>query len=177
MIWHKVLNWRVLIVLLFTCTILQSGCRFGFGFSPGPGAQNANLQTIAVQTFSNEAELVVAYLAQEFTESLQDEFLRRSRLTLTTGQADVELSGTIINYSVTPAAISSGETAAQNRLTIAVRVKYENRVETSESWETTFTKFSDFDASQDFASVERDLITEVNDQLVAAIFNEVFGKW
>lgn len=157
--------------------LLLSGCGFQFGFSPGPGAQNANLKTIAVRSFGNEAELVVAYLAQEFTETLQDEFLRRSRLELTTNDADVEISGTIINYSITPSAISSGETAAQNRLTISVRVKYDNRVEVGDSWENNFTKFSDFDASQNFASVERDLIDEVNDQLVAAIFNEVFGKW
>lgn len=168
---------RSLYLVLFLSLVLSSGCSFNFGFSPGPGAQNPNLNTIAVRTFSNESELVVAYLSQEFTESLQDEFLRRSRLALTTNDADVEISGTIINYSVTPSAISSGETAAQNRLTISIRVIYDNRVEPGDNWEKTFTKFSDFDATQNFASVERDLIEEVNDQLVAAIFNEVFGKW
>ncbi len=162
--------------LLLAVLFLQAGCfKFNIGFSPG--VQNVNLKTIAVRSFGNEAELVVAYLAQEFTETLQDEFLRRSRLSLTTGDADIEISGTIINYSVTPSAISSGETAAQNRLTISVRVKYDNHVEESDSWESTFSKFSDFDATQNFASVERDLIAEVNDQLVAAIFNQVFGKW
>lgn len=177
MTWAKNLSLYSLLSALTLSTLLFTGCRFNFGFSPGPGAQNANLKTIAVRTFGNEAELVVAYLSQEFTELLQDEFLRRSRLTLTTADADVELSGNIINYSVTSSAISSGETAAQNRLTIAVRVKYTNNVEPGDSWETTFTKFSDFDATQNFASVERDLIAEVNDQLVAAVFNEVFGKW
>jgi hypothetical protein len=166
---------RKALLLLLLISLSSQACRFSIGFRQGK--EDSSLETIAIQAFGNDADLVVPSLAQNFTERLQDEFLSRSRLSLTNDQADVTLSGSVINYSITPAAIAGNETAAQNRLTIAIRVKYENRVDESQSWENTFTKFSDFDANQNFAAVEEMLIEEVVDQLVVAIFNQVFGNW
>ncbi len=152
-----------------------SSCKFSIGFNPGP--QDDNLKTLNIQAFGNDASLVVPYLAQEFTEELQDRFLSRSRLTLTDGEADVVISGAISNYTIRPVAIAGGETAAQNRLTISVKVKYENNISPNDNWEQTFTNYSDFSSSLNFASEERGLIEEVIDLISQDIFNQALGKW
>ena len=160
--------------LIIPCLLL-TGCKFSIGFNPGP--QDDNLKTLNIQAFGNNATLVVPYLAQEFTEELQDRFLSRSRLTFTDGEADVVISGAITRYTINPVAISGGETAAQNRLTITVNVKYENAVTPNDSWEQTFTNYSDFSSNLNFASEERGLIEEIVDLLAQDIFNQALGKW
>ncbi|GAB4412931.1 MAG: hypothetical protein OHK0039_19300 [Bacteroidia bacterium] len=153
-----------------------AGCAVKFNFHGG-GTVNPDLQTLAIDVFINEAEIVVPYLAQEITQQMQDRFLNQSRLTLTSGAADVELSGSITRYTVLPVAITGADQAEQNRLTIAARVKFENNVDPADSWEQTFTSFVDFDATADFGGQERDLIDEVLEQITQDVFTKSIGKW
>ncbi|MEM6265436.1 MAG: LptE family protein [Bacteroidota bacterium] len=155
---------------------LISACIPSFNFTGG-GGQDPNLKTIAIPAFPNEAPLVVPTLSVTFTEELQDIFLTRSRLDLIDGLADVTLSGSITNYTISPVAITDGVTAAQNRLTITVKVNYENGVNPSDSWEKSFSSFVDFAATENFSSREQEFIEEVVTQLTQDIFNESIGKW
>ena len=165
-----------LIILLIT--VSSWACTTTFNFTGTPkGGSSVNLETLAVDVFVNEAPLVVPFLAQFLTDELQERFLSQSRLNLTTGNADVELSGSITRYNVQPLAISGDERAAQSRLTIGVKVIFNNNVEPDDSWEQTFSQYVDFDAEQDFASIEETLIEEVVDQLTQDIFSKSLGKW
>lgn len=165
---------------------LITACTASFNFTGG--ALNTDLETIGIAQFINEAPIIVPALAQDFTEALQDRFLSQSRLSLASGPADINISGVITGYAVDPVAftgISSASTTssnsqprtAQNRLKISIRVKYENNVEPNESWEQTFSSFSDFDATLDFTAEEQRLIEEVIEQLTQDIFNKSLGKW
>lgn len=161
---------------LMTMVLLVQACALRFNFHGG-GSVNPDLETLSVEIFSNEAQIIVPYLSQEVTQQIQDRFLNQSRLTLTSGAADIVLSGAITRYTVLPVAISGTDQAAQNRLTIALRVKFENNVEPNDSWEQTFNSFVDFDASEDFSSIERERIDEVLEQLTQDIFTKSIGKW
>jgi len=144
----------------------------------GGGTIDPNLKTLSVETFSNESAIIVPTLSQDFTEAIRDRFLSQSRLSLTNGSADVEVSGSIYDYSIRPTSITGDETAAQNQLTIAVKVSFTNNVNTNESWEKTFSSTSTpFSSSLDFNSIEGDIITEVIEQLTQDIFNQSLGKW
>ncbi|MDX1906015.1 MAG: LptE family protein [Bacteroidia bacterium] len=154
---------------------LLSGCKVTFNFTGG--SVDTSLETLSVDQFTNNAEIVIPYLAQEVTQQIQDRFLSQSRLTLTSGAADVQLSGYVSRFTVLPVAVQGDNRAAQNRLTIAVMVKFENNVTPKDSWENTFTGFVDFDASQDFSSVEREKIDEVLEQITQDIFSKSIGKW
>ena len=168
-------RWARLSLLLVLAVAVQA-CALRFNFHGG-GTVNPDLETLAVEIFSNEAQIIVPYLSQEVTQQIQDRFLSQSRLTLTTGAADIVLSGSITRYTVLPVAISGTDQAAQNRLTIALKVKFENNVEPGDSWDQTFTGFVDFDASEDFSSIERERINEVLEQLTQDIFTKSIGKW
>ncbi|MEO0472361.1 MAG: LptE family protein [Bacteroidota bacterium] len=162
------------------CIVILSSwsCTATFNFTGTPkGGGGVDLETLVVDVFVNEAPLVVPFLAQFLTDELQERFLNQSRLNLTTGNADVELSGSITRYNVQPLAITGDETAAQSRLTIGVKVIFTNNVDPNDSWEQTFSQYVDFDAEQDFASIEETLIEEVVEQLTQDIFSKSLGKW
>lgn len=161
----------VMLFIAIACT----SCAVTFNFTGG--GKPTGLETLSVKNFINEAQIVVPYLAIEVTEQLQDRFVSQSKLSLTSGAADVVLEGSITRYTVLPVAISGNERAAQNRLTIAIKVKFDNNVDPNESWEQTFTGFVDFDADEDFSSIERDQIDEVLDQITQDIFSKSIGKW
>ncbi len=155
--------------------LVLSACSIRFNFTGGQVPDN--LETLFVDNFSNEAEIVVPYLAQLVSEQLQDRFLNQSKLSLTSGAADVELSGSVVRYTVLPTSISGENRAEQNRMTIGVKVAFTNNVNPNESWEQNFSAFVDFDASEDLSSVERDKIEEILEQITQDIFSKSLGKW
>ncbi len=160
-------------VFLFLVFLLQS-CSYSF-----TGAVIApDIKTVRVENFGNSASIVIPSLAQEFTEKLRDILVSRSNLRMVDkGTADVEFSGEIIDYKITPVNIGSNDRPAQNRLTISVRVKYENKKYPEQSWEKTFANFEDFDANTDISTIQQQLIEEINNKLTLGIFNQAFGSW
>ncbi|MDP6909257.1 MAG: hypothetical protein QF371_07120, partial [Flavobacteriales bacterium] len=76
-----------------------------------------------------------------------------------------------------PVAIQGNETAAKNRLSVVVNVTYTNTKDEAKSFEKNFTRFADFDATQNLADVEQALIEEINEQLILDIFNESVVNW
>ncbi|MEM6628054.1 MAG: LptE family protein [Bacteroidota bacterium] len=175
-------NYRIPYVFFLLSIGILSGCSVKFNLTGG--TVDPRLQTLSVETFGNEAPIVVPFLAIEVTNQLQDRFLSQSRLSLTTGDADVQISGRITNYAITPVAISASSdpnqerfTASQNRLTIAISVKFDNTIDPNESWEQSFSGFVDFNSELDFASIERDRVDEILEQLTQDVFNKSIGKW
>lgn len=152
------------------------GCRVQFNFTGG-GTVDERLETLNIEIFTNEATVVVPYLAQEITRQMQERFLNQSRLELTSGDADIFITGAITRYQVSPVAISGNTRAEQSRLTMAARITFENRVEPSESWEQTFSKFVDFNADEDFTAIERDLIDDLLEQITQDVFTKSVANW
>lgn len=83
--------------------------------------------TIRIATFPNYAPLQNPNLSQEFTNALQDIFNNRTKLSLTNDEnADLLIDGEITGYQVSSVAIQANEIAGKNRLTVTVRVRYQN---------------------------------------------------
>lgn len=155
-----------------------SACKFSANFTGG--TVDANIKTISIANFANEASLGSPTIAQQFTQQLRNRFQSQSRLTFKETGADVQLSGAIVGYSITPVAIQGGSSggASQNRLEIRVKVKFENQVNPSESWEKEFKSFVDAASSLVIAGDnERTLVEQVNDQLTQDVFSASLGKW
>ncbi len=75
-------------------------------------------------------------LAQQFSTDIQNRFLQRTTLKGAAENPDILIEGEITDYSITPTTISSAVNApggniqaAQNKLTITVKVHYENKIE------------------------------------------------
>lgn len=138
---------------------------------------NTQIKTVSIQYFDNRAPLVQAQLSQVFTDALKDKIQGQTSLSLVTGYGDVDFSGEIKNYETRPQAITGEETAALNRLSITVRVKFENAVEPEKNFDTSFTKSEDYESSKDPSSVEDELIKLIVENLVEDIFNKAFVNW
>ena len=67
--------------------------------------------------------------------------------------------------------------ATKNRLTIAVQITFKNRLNEKADFSQTFTRFSDFSATQMLQSVEAALIEDIGNQLADDIFNKAFVNW
>ena len=146
-----------------------------FGIYSFTGASmSPETKTVAVYLFQNNANLVVPTLSQTITESLKDRIVTQTNLQLTRSTADIEFEGKIIDYSVRPMSLQGNNVTSQNRLSIAVKVKYTNKKEDAKSFEYTFTRYADFPGTKNLPDVENELIKIINTQLIDDIFNKAF---
>lgn len=161
--------------VIFVAMTFLTSCKVSYSLS-GTNIP-VEINTVSVQYFPNRAPLVQAQLSQLFTEALQDKIQAQTRLDLVNGMGDVDFSGEIKNYETRPTAISGDETAALNRLTITIRVKFTNTVNPDESFDSSFSRYEDYSSSKNISDVEDDLIDLIVEQLVEDIFNKAFVNW
>ncbi len=169
---------RSLILILFSVlltAVVFTACKVSYSFT---GASIApNVKTFMVDFFPNRARLVNPNLSQLFTEGLQDKLVKQTSLNQITDGGDLEFSGQITDYDVKPMNISQGDMAAQNRLTITVKVKFTNNKDHEQDWEKTFTAYEDFDSNSALSSVEDSLVPEIIKKLTDDIFNASIANW
>lgn len=163
------------ILLLVLIIVLYVGCSIRMTLS---GASiDENLKTFSVQYFNNRAAIINPLLSQKMTELLKERIMSESRLTLVNGIGDVDFSGEITGYSIRPMAIKEDAVAAQTRLTIRVKVRYQNRKDPKKNWESGFSAYQDFASERNITEVEAELTSLIIDQLTEDIFNKTFSDW
>ncbi len=162
-------------LLFLIAVVFLNSCKVNYSFT---GASiSPDIKTVSVAYFPNNAPLAQPTLSQVFTESLKDYFLSQTNLSLVDRFGDIQFEGEIIDYKTEPLAIQQNETAALNRLTISIRVRYTNNKEDNVDFERTFTRFEDYESSRNLADVEAELIPQINDQIIQDIFNASIGNW
>ncbi len=164
-----------LLLLAGIILFVTPACKVSYSFS-GTNIP-IEINTVSIQFFPNRAPLVQAQLSQTFTDELRDKIQSQTRLEIVNGIGDVDFSGEITNYEVRPQAITGNETAALNRLTITIRVKYENSVYPDNSFDTRFSRYEDYNSSQDLSQVENELIDLIVENIVEDVFNRAFVNW
>jgi outer membrane lipopolysaccharide assembly protein LptE/RlpB len=148
------------------------------GFYSFTGASiPAQAQTFSVNYFPNLAPMIQPTLSQVFTDALKDQFTRQTNLKLINGVGDLHFEGSISGYSVRPQAIGADDRAAQNRLTISVRVKFINEFQPENDFEQTFSRYYDYNSSISLAEVENEAIAAITEALVEDIFNSAVVNW
>ncbi|MBM3938945.1 MAG: hypothetical protein FJ333_09905 [Sphingomonadales bacterium] len=166
------------IFLFFPLLLLMGGCTPFWKFYDFKGAAiPADIQTFSVDFFSNEAAIVNPQLSMSFTEKLKTKFQSETRLSLTNADGDYKFGGSIVEYSITPAALNADVGTAQNQFNIKVRVEFVCEKYPEKSFARDFSFFKIFDASATFESVEESLSTEIQNQIVQQIFAAVALDW
>lgn len=163
------------IVIVFITAALLDACKVNYSLNGATIPIEA--KTVSVAFFPNNTTLGSPSISQRFTEKLRDVVSTQTNLALMKQNGDLQFEGSINDYNVAPVAIQSTDQAALNRLTISVLVKYSNKFDETKNFETTFTRFADYSASQVISSVEAELLTEINRQLTEDIFNKAFNNW
>ncbi len=164
--------------LLLQLAILLTlvSCKVNYTFT---GASiSPDVKTITIDYFQNKASIVIPTLSRDLTESLRDYFTSQTSLTLTPSGGDLILEGTITGYDAgKPVAIQGNETAALNRMTITVSVKFTNRKDEKQNYEQSFSRYQDYSSTQPLSAVQNQLIEEINKMLVQDIFNKSVVNW
>lgn len=155
--------------------VLFISCK-SINYSMTDGSVDERIKTFSVNTFQSSAANAPASYGQLFTEDLKDQLLTQTRLELVSNKGDVRFEGNVVSYNVQPIAVS-GDNAAQNRLTISISVKFVNMIDPEKNYQSSFTRFSDFDSSSDLAAEEARLLEDINQQITLDIFNKSFGDW
>jgi hypothetical protein len=155
--------------------IAGGGCKAKYTLSGATIPMGA--KTISVAFFTNNTTLGAPSLSQRFTEKLRDVVSSQTNLALVSRNGDLQFEGYIADYVISPVAIQSTDVASQNRLTIAVNVKYTNTLEPSKSFEQIFSRFTDYPSTQNISVVEPDLVAEIYRQITEDIFNKSFNNW
>jgi hypothetical protein len=141
----------------------------------------ANMKTIRVDFFENNAQLVVNNLSTQFTEALKERIRNTTHLSIVRSEeADAVMSGSIVDYNIAPVSINATPNnvppiAGASQLTITVKVKYVDNLNKKNNFEEPFTKSLPF--TGDINAQEQSLIASINKQLTEDIFNKAFENW
>jgi hypothetical protein len=168
---------QILFSVIFVALIFTA-CKITYSFT---GASIApNVKTFSVYYFPNRAKLVNPNLSQQLTQGqdgLENKLIKQTSLNQIKENGDLEFSGQITEYDVKPMNISTGDLAAQNRLTISIKVKFTNNKDHEQDWEKTFTEYEDFDSNRSLSDAEDALVTEIIKKLADDIFNASVANW
>ena len=143
------------------------------------GSMPEEWKTFSVKTLDVLAPNAPLSYGANLTEQLKDGIQNNTQLLLNTnfGKGEVNIDGKILSYNVTPIAIQGNDNATQNRLTISVQFSIEITKPKEELISVTSTRFSDFNADKNLASVEAQLLEEINTQIIQDVINKLMSNF
>ena len=121
--------------------------------------------------------MVQPMLSKNITEALQDKFRSSSSLSITQRNGDLAIEGEITGYDTQPIAIQGNQIAAMNRLTVTVNVRFRNRFDEKTNFESTFSRYRDYNSSISLSSAEGNLLPGMIEELVQDIYNKCVVNW
>ncbi|WP_372793108.1 LptE family protein [Lutibacter sp.] len=167
----KKLNYTILFLLVFATQSCGIYSFTGTNLHP-------DVKTVQIDYFPNNAVLVEPSLSQEFTIKFQDLFTTQTNLTLVKSGGDLQFEGEITGYKINPMTATAQQTAAQNRLTITVNVRFFNNKLEEDNFEKTFSHYYDYDANAQLTGgTLDDAFNEILERITQDIFNASVAKW
>lgn len=165
--------------LLIICVGFLNSC---YTFT---GSSLKDEKTVQINEFPNNAPLTNPTLSQQFSTDIQNRFLQRTTLKGTKENPDILIEGEITDYTITPTTISSTtqNTAAgviqesQNKLTITVKVHYENKLHPDLSFDRTYSDEAVFNSSLSLNAIETSQVKIATDRIINKIFNDIVANW
>ena len=160
----------LLLITLFTA----SSCSV-YNFT---GTGKIDAKTFQVNFFQNTAELVQPGIDRTFTITLQDLIQNQTNLNLIKNGGDLTYQGEITDYRITPMMATADIQAAQNRLTIRVKVQFTNKNKEADDFDKTFEFFFDYPAKPQLSGSTLDgAVKIIFERITQDIFNESLAKW
>lgn len=169
-------GWGIVFLLIQSCSV-----KYSF---TGTNINYETTKTFSVENFFNDSGGGPANMEQRFTESIKEYYQRNTQLELIRNNGDLQFSGAISQYTLSPiAAVSSGnpnlpDRAGQMRLAISVEVEYINLTNEEENIKQSFSFFQDYDPrSTTLLDVENQLVEEIFKNIIQDIFTATVANW
>lgn len=167
-----------LVTMLLSLVIIAAGLTGCISYKFNGTAINYNeYHTINVGDIPIRAALVYPPLQSTFENELQNAIARQTRLQITDRNADVEMTGEITGYSLSPQSVGEDAYATETRLTISVHVKYTDNINPANNVDQTFSAYRQFSSSLLLIDVQDELCQQISEELVDLIFNATLGNW
>lgn len=164
---------KITLLVLISLTVLGCGA-YSFTGASIP----SNTKTFQVNYFQNNAILVEPGLDRDFTNALTDLLLNQTNLELVTSNGDLVYEGEITEYRISPTTATANNTAAQNKLTITINVRFFNRKNDEDDMEQRFSFFYDYAGdAQLVGAAKTTAIEAIFERLTQDIFNATLAKW
>jgi len=139
---------------------------------------SAETKNFQVNYFQNTSALIEPGIERDFTLALQDLILNQTNLGLVKSNGDILYEGEIVEYRISPTTATASNTAAQNRLTIGVNVRFVNKNDEEADFEKRFSFFFDFAGSaQLVGSQKTTAIEEIFERITQDVVNASLANW
>mgnify|MGYP002700234606 CR=1 FL=1 len=163
---------KYIITIILTTTLLGCGA---YSFT---GADTGDAKTYQVNYFQNNAVLIEPGLERDFTIALQDLIQNQTNLSLVTSNGDLVYEGEITEYRISPTTATANNTAAQNRLTIGVKVRFYNKKKEEDDFEKNFSFYYDYPGSSQLSgSIKSTAFDEIFERITQDVFNASLANW
>ena len=168
------LNDKVYLTLLifnFSFLFFLSGCAYSFSGSSVP----KHLKTIAIPLFEDQSGFGEPGLKENFTTALINLFVNDNSLQVADrNTADSILEGSIVTIQDAPSIISPGEQVTTRRVTINVRVTYQDLKLRKKVWEKNFSNWGEYITSGETRTVA---LTQAVNKVTEDILIETVSGW
>jgi hypothetical protein len=139
---------------------------------------SAETKTFQVNYFQNTSALIEPGIERDFTLALQDLILNQTNLDLVKSNGDIFYEGEIVEYRISPTTATASNTAAQNRLTIGINVRFVNKNDEEADFEKRFSFFFDFAGSaQLVGSQKTTAVEEIFERITQDVVNASLANW
>ena len=162
---------RLLILILFT-----TSCSVKYSLT---GASISNeTKTFQVNYFQNNAPLIEPGIERDFTNKLIDLLINQTSLELVKSNGDLTYEGEIVEYRISPTTATANNTAAQNRLTVGVNIRFYDKNDSDADFEKRFSFYYDYPGNVQLIGGQRDTaLDEIFERITQDVFNASLAKW
>lgn len=165
-----------LLSTLIVVGMLFVACSVSYKFN-GASIDYNKTKTIQIADFPIRASYVWGPMAPMFNNQLKDIFASHTKLIQVKRNGDLKIEGEITQYNQRNKSVSAEGHSAQTELSITVNVRFTNNKNHSEDFERQFTASSTYETTQNLASVQEQLVTEMIEDITDQIFNATVANW
>lgn len=155
---------------------LLVGCTVSYKLN-GASIDYNTTRTIQLDDFPLRSAYVWAPMHSMFNNELSDAYARQTKLRQVKRNGDLQLSGEITEYSQYNKAVSADGYSSQTQLKMTVNVRFVNNKKHADDFERSFSATAEYDASQQLAAVQEELVSQMIKDIVDQIFNATVANW
>lgn len=165
----KILRLLILFLIASSCSVKYSLT----GASIGP-----ETKTFQVNYFQNNAPLIEPGIERDFTNKLIDLLINQTSLELVKSNGDLTYEGEIVEYRISPTTATANNTAAQNRLTVGINIRFYDKNDSEADFEKRFSFYYDYPGNVQLIGGQRDTaLDEIFERITQDVFNASLAKW
>ena len=164
------------LIILITVSLLLKSCVVSYSLL-SPATVPAEAKTFSVPDFVNAAVEAPPLLNRQYSDGLIAIIENQSRLKYVPDGGDLVFEGRIVGYQIDIINIQANSQAADNTLTVRIKVKYTNPFDENKSFDREFSEKERYAQNQQLTSIEQTVNRPILDKIVQDIFDKAFGEW